>query len=100
MISLIHYDEFGKGMGFPSMKESFESMPYTGKEKIIKYLESGKPTYVQTKVATDVFTGQRIPVECMGMTDNKFSWHSTLAYYVKKYNLRLPKEFEEYVLSL
>lgn len=33
------------------------------------------------------------------MTDGKFTWNTTLAYYVENYNLRLPKDFEEHVLS-
>ena len=100
MISLIHYDEFGKGMGFPSMKESFSQHPFEGKDKIVQYLKNGKTTYVQPKLATDFFTGERIPVESMGLTDGNYSWHSTLTYYVEKYNLRLPKEFEDYVLKI
>ena len=33
------------------------------------------------------------------MTDGEFSWNGSLIYYVKKYNLRLLKEFEDYVLA-
>ncbi len=100
MISLIQYDEFGRGMGFPSMKDFFSQQPFKGKDKIIRYLKNGKTTYAQTKLAVDVFTGERIPVESMGMTDGKYSWHSTLPYYVESYNLRLISEFEDYVLNL
>lgn len=99
-IILIKYEEYGKGMGFPSMKDSFEKEPYDGQTEIVSYLKQGKPTYAQPRVPTDVFTGERIPVESTGMTDGKYSWHSTLPYYVEKYNLRLSKEFEEYVLAM
>ena len=34
-----------------------------------------------------------------GMTDDLYSWISSLAYYVEKYNLRLLPEFERYVLE-
>ena len=33
------------------------------------------------------------------MTDGVFSWISSLAYFVEKYNLRLLPEFERYVLE-
>ena len=33
------------------------------------------------------------------MTDGEYSWLSDLAYYVEKYNLRLPEEFEGKVLK-
>ena len=99
MISLILYDEFGKDMGFPSMKESFEEKPYEGQEKIAAYLEKGRPTYARASLPTDVFTGERIQGESCGMTDGEYSWISVLPYYVRKYNLRLPENFERKVLK-
>ena len=93
------YDEFGPGMGLPHMSDFFEPEPYNGIDKIIDYLEKGQPTFVSGKVAKDIYSGKVIPVEYCGMTDGKYSWMSVLPYYVKTYNLRLPQEFENYVLS-
>ena len=93
------YDEFGKGMNLPSMRDSFEEKPYKGQDKIVAYLKNGKKTFARTELPTDKFTGEKIPMESCGMTDGEYSWNSTLAYYVKKYNLRLIKEFEEKVLN-
>ena len=39
-------------------------------------------------------------IEVIFMNDGKYSWTSTLIYYVEKYNLRLPLEFEKYVLNV
>ena len=36
MISLIQYDEFGRDMGFPSIKDSFQKERYEGQEKIVE----------------------------------------------------------------
>lgn len=33
------------------------------------------------------------------MTDGQYSWNNALPYYVRKYNLRLPKQFEEMALA-
>jgi hypothetical protein len=33
------------------------------------------------------------------MTDGKYSWSSAIPYYVEHYDLRLPKDFEDHVLS-
>lgn len=96
---LILFDEYGKGMGYPSMKDSFEAMPYEGKDVIVKYLRQGRKTYAATQKAHDFFTGETIKDEKCGMTDGVFSWNATLAYYVEKYNLRLPRDFEEHVFS-
>ena len=99
MISLIHYKEFGPGMSFPSMRDSFAKEPYKGMEEIAKYLEGGKPTFAQAHIPKDFFTGEIIPVESTGMTDGEFSWMSVLPYYVRKYYLRLPADFEKKVLN-
>lgn len=99
MISLIHYDEFGKDMGFKSIKDSFNEKPYNGKSKIVDYLKNGTKNAVRMGKVFDIVTGQEIMHESVFMNDGKFSWNSVLIYYVENYNLRLPKEFEKHVLS-
>ena len=100
MISLIQYDEFGANMGFPSIKDFFQSKRYEGQDKIIQYLKNGKCTMASPGRAVDVITGEVIDIEVIFMNDGKYSWTSTLIYYVEKYNLRLPLEFEKYVLNV
>ncbi len=100
MISLIQYDEFGPNMGFDSMRKHFAEVPYEGIEKIVDYLEAGKKTYAKAARAIDVFSGDPINTEYVGMTDGEYSWNSVLPYYVEKYNLRLPEQFEKKVLNL
>lgn len=100
MISLIRYDEFGANMGLPSIKHSFQSESYEGQDEIIEYLNNGNVTMVSTGYDSDIVTGERIKREKRFMNDGKYSWTSTLIYYVEKYNLRLPKEFEKHVLKL
>ncbi len=86
-------------MGFPSMRDYFEPAPYEGIEKIINYLANGKPTFATAGHPIDCFTGEKIGGFENGMTDGEYSWISSLAYYVKTYNLRLPEEFENKVLA-
>ena len=97
---LFHYEEFGPGMGFPSMKESFCKEPYPGQSRIVNYLRSGRKTFSACSLARDVFTGAAIPDEQCGMTDEEFSWMAPLAYYVERYNLRLAPAFEQKVLNM
>ena len=93
--------EYGSDNGI-SIKDCFQIAPYMGKDKIVSYLRhNGKPTMVSVEVSRDLITGERIPGE-FSLTlfdDGEFSWWSDLAYHVEKYNLRLPKEFEEHVLN-
>ena len=56
-------------------------------------------TFAACGRACDFFTEEMIPGEYCGMTDGVYSWISSLAYYVEKYNLRLLPEFERYVLE-
>lgn len=99
MYSLSGYKEFNPGMDFPSMTNFFTPQPYEGLEEIVRYLESGTVTYVSAGVAKDAFTGERISGEHTGMTDGEYAWNSSLPYYVRKYNLRLPEVFEKKVLN-
>lgn len=99
MIYIGKYEELSPGRGFDSMKEHFESYNYPGKEKILEYLRSGKVDMVSTDMARDVFTGEVIKIEKLGMNDGKYMWWNTISYYVEKYNLRLPEEFEKHILN-
>ena len=42
MKRICEYDEYGPGMGFPSMKEFMEEKPYSGMDMIVTYLRSGR----------------------------------------------------------
>ena len=100
MILLGKYEELGPGMGFPSMKEFFAPEPYDGKERIVDYLMNhGTVCMVTASVVRDVFTGESAGYDKKFYEDGEFSWCNSLAHYVKKYNLRLPKEFENKVLN-
>ena len=96
---LNQYKEFGSGMGFPSIKDFFQENKYENQDKIVAYLKAGKPVMVQTSVAKDVFTGAPLGTEKVFLSDGTYGWNSDLAYYVEKYNLKLPKEFEKHVLT-
>ena len=50
-------------------------------------------------IRDSIFTGKTINEELTFMTDGKYEWRSDIAYYVEKYNLRLSKDFEDYVLK-
>ena len=89
-----------KHQDFPSIKESFSSEPYAGKQRIIAYLRSGgKEDMVSMAIKKDVITGEPIFETDFGRNDGVYTWWTSLAYYVEKYNLRLPKDFEKHILA-
>ena len=100
MKSLLLYREFtGEDPQYPSLRDSFSPAAYAGQEKIAAYLRRGRVTLCAPAVTVDALTGERIEGRMCLMTDGEYSWNNALAYYVEKYNLRLPVEFEEKVLS-
>ena len=82
-----------------SMKDDFSDSPSPMKEKIIAYLNNGKLLFASPSRAYDVFTGERISKTNCILSDGEYSWASSLIYYIQKYNLRIPKEFEEKILN-
>ena len=93
------YDELSPGRGYDTMRNHMEETPYPQKERVIKYLTSGKIDMVSAEIPKDVLTGKRIPGEKIGMNDGKYLWWNTLAYYVAEYNLRLPEDFENHIMK-
>ena len=99
MIYLGQYEELCPGKGYPTMKDNFSETSYEGKDKILKYLTHGKEDMCRDKKAVDVFSGKTISTEMIGYNDGEYTWWTDLAYYVDKYNLKLPKAFEDKVLN-
>ena len=99
MILLGEYEELAPGMGFPCMKDFFQESPYEHQFTMVDYLNRGHIHMVTATKFTDVFTGEQVPRELVYMDDGQYSWSSKLPYYVAKYNLRLPAEFETHVLG-
>jgi len=99
VIVLGKYEEFAPGMGFPSIKEDLHKEPYKSKDAVLKYLRKGKVHMVTASKISDIFSGKPTNEELVYMDDGKYSWSSKIPYYVDKYNLRLPEDFEKHVLN-
>ena len=99
MIFIGKYKEFNPNHNFPSITEFFSDTPYEGQDRIVKYLKNGTEDMLRFAVPKDVLTGDPIMIRNVGMNDGEYTWFATLAYYVEKYNLRLPEEFEKKILS-
>lgn len=82
-----------------SIKDDFGESPSPDCQMIISYLDNGEVKAVAPSRDTDVITGESINKTNCIMTDGEYSWSGSLGYYVKKYNLQLPKEFEDKILK-
>ena len=83
-----------------SIKDDFRESPSPYCQKIISYLDNGHVSAAAPANDTDVITGKSMNKTICIMTDEEYSWSSSLGYYVKEYNLQIPKEFEEKILKL
>ena len=81
-----------------SMRESFGES-YCGQDDIANYLDDGEIAMCTTMCGEDIFTKERIAQTYSMLTDGRYFWPNTLGYYIRKYNLRLPKDIEEYILD-
>lgn len=97
MFSLLHYREFGVPDA-PFLVDRLNNQPYEGKDEIIRYLrhEGKEADFISMSPPRDYYTGQRIPGGGF-YSDGEYGWRDSLAYYVEKYNARLPHQFEEHV---
>lgn len=93
------YKEMNPNYDYPSIKDFFEEKPYDGQDRVAEYLKNGAVDMVSFQIPKDIVSGERIPMTKVGMNDGEYTWFNTLAYYVEKYNLRLPKDFEEKILK-
>lgn len=85
---------------YPKMVDNFDKEKYKGKEKIVAFLRhGGLPLFAKAGRNKDVFTGEYIDIDPVGRESGEYQWMSTLSHYVDKYNLRLPEEFENYILK-
>ena len=94
----ISYDELVPNKGYPSLKDNIQHERYENQENIARYLRNATEEFMRWSISKDIFTGKPIPNTYSFMSDGVFWWSIVLAYYVEKYNLRLPKEFEEHIL--
>lgn len=99
MISLNRFDEFGRGMGLPSIRESLSPEPYAGQEEIAEYLDEGKCRMVGG-MANDVLNPEKKRICAREfLTDGEFTWWSFIPYYIRTYNLRFPPDVEARLLQ-
>ena len=100
MIIIGKYDELAPGMGFPSLREHTQNVPYKSKDAVLKHLRNGNVHMVTASKVVDAFSGEATNLELVFMNDGKYSWSSKVAYYVDKYNLKLPEDFERHILDV
>ena len=98
MIIIGHTCELDKDNKYPSIKELINK-PIKEKEKVIKYMKKCKVVAVAPAIVRDIINPNNKIAELCLMTDGKYEWRSDIIYYVEKYDMELPEEFIQHVLS-
>ena len=96
--SLLKWKEFGDSDA-PSITSGFSDIPDPNKDAIVKYLKNGNTILVSTGVGIDVFINEIVDNHYYLMTDGEYTWNNMIAYYVEKYNLKMPDDFINKVLE-
>lgn len=92
------WKEFGADNN-KSIKDDFQNKPYENQTCVADYLDKGVVSLMSLDYGRDLFTGEKITDNYYIATDGEYTWANTLSYYVRKYNLRLPRDFEEKALA-
>ena len=96
----ISFVEIEPRSSLPSFAGAIEDTDYPNKEKILQFLKNGKvEDLAKVSRSRDYFTKKFIPEESLLLSHGDFYWPSELIWYVDKYNLRLPEDFEQYILQ-
>ncbi|MDB5299221.1 MAG: hypothetical protein JWO87_884 [Phycisphaerales bacterium] len=84
----------------PSLQDAVCTTAHANEHKTIRYLENGPNYSAMGKVVRDVFDPENGAILFPGTnTDGVFLWPIELAYYVRKYHVRLPSDFLERMAS-
>ena len=66
---------------------------------VISYLNRFSSRIFCPKYVKDCITGETIAGCFKVVTDGEYRWPDTLVYHIKKYNIRLPKEFIDKIMN-
>ena len=69
------------------------------KKKIIEYIKGNDKVAIAPGFERDYFTGEPTHVRHEFQSDGVYEWDIVLAYYVEKYNMKLPENFIKHILN-
>ena len=70
------------------------------KNKIINYLKGGEILYISPGIGIDVISGEKtLKLRKELHSDGIYEWSGKLVYYIERYNIRLPIDFEKHILD-
>lgn len=83
----------------PKLADCVSDTPVEHKDEIISYLNGGEVGLACSAFSHDVFTGEQLGIREQTRHDDAYEWGEDLAYYVERYNVRLPQDFVDHILA-
>jgi hypothetical protein len=83
--------------GAPSLVSSRGKRGPENKDKVVAYLRAGQLRSVSPGYADDFFDQTKTAGTRSTRTDGTYAWPDYLAYYVERYDVALPKDFERFM---
>lgn len=81
------------------MMKDIINKPIKEKNKVVEYIKKSEVIAVAPAIVRDVLNPEiRLP-ELFLMSDGKYKWRSDIIYYIENYDMELPEEFVQHVLS-
>jgi hypothetical protein len=83
--------------GAPSLVDSRGKRGPEHKDKVVAYLRAGRMRSFSPGYADDFFDPTKTAGTRSTRTDGTYAWPDYLAYYVERYDVALPKDFERFM---
>lgn len=88
------------GEEYPKLMDITSKNPIAKKVAILEYLKKGEVIAVAGALGfKDILTDKMITEDVLMYSDGEYKWFTETIYYFEQYNLKLPDEFVQAVLS-
>lgn len=91
------FRELGAGADAPSIVDARGTRSPAHKAEVVAYLRAGTVHTFTMRISDDVFDPRATAGRASLVTDGVYAWPQLLAYYVDKYDVSLPADFEEHM---
>ncbi len=98
MIFIGEVRELDNDKDLPSIHDLINK-PIPEKEKVLRYMKKCRVDAVAPARLRDVIHPENKIADLFLMSDDTYGWRSDVIYYVEKYDMALPEEFVQHVLS-
>lgn len=95
---ITHYLELNERSN-ESLLDHRKPLPKDRKEKVLRYLKTGKPCGIRCAGIYDYVAGDETFITIYAFTDGEYRWCSDETYHFEKYDIELDAEFISKVLS-